>query len=219
LLLVLVLALNGGVVASAQDSSVEKAAQITADAARRQAEEARRRATEDDAKLKAMYPLTPLAVQVVVSRYQGDKKVSSLPYALSVNANSLRWGGRPSQLRMGADIPVPAGTPPQTAGGKPIPMPMSVSYKAVGTNIDATADSLEGGRFRLNISVEDSSVYADDSTVVEGATRVKGMPVFRSFRSSNELILSNGQSAQFTAAADRVSGEVIKVEVTLSVAK
>ena len=45
------------------------------------------------------------------------------------------------------------------------------------------------------------------------------MPVFRSYQSTNTLVLKDGQSREFTAAADRVSGEVIRIGVTLRVVK
>ncbi len=48
----------------------------------------------------------PLQVQVVISRYQGDKKVSTLPYSLSVEP------GRKTSLRMGAEVPVTMTTSP-----------------------------------------------------------------------------------------------------------
>jgi hypothetical protein len=48
---------------------------------------------------------------------------------------------------------------------------------------------------------------------------VQGAPVIRNFNASNNLVLRDGQTRQFTAAADRVTGEVIKVDVTLKVAK
>ena len=44
-----------------------------------------------------------------------------------------------------------------------------------------------------------------------------GQPVFRSFQSSNTMILRDGQSVQYTAAADRISGESIRVDVRLTV--
>ncbi len=50
-------------------------------------------------------PLVPLDVQVVVNRYQGDKRVSSLPYTLAVNANDRTI----SSIRMGARVPVSRG--------------------------------------------------------------------------------------------------------------
>ena len=56
----------------------------------------------------AKKPNVPLQVQIVMSRYQGEKRISSVPYTLTVNANTLQdeGGGRPSQLRMGARVPV-----------------------------------------------------------------------------------------------------------------
>jgi hypothetical protein len=164
-------------------------------------------------------PLIPLSVQVVVSKYQGEKRVSSMPYTLAVNANALRRGGAVSRLRMGAQIPVPMASPP-VRDGKPVGPPGvgGMQYRDVGTSIDAWANSLEPNRFQLNISVEDTSVYPRDQGAT-GVPAVGELPVFRSFRSANELVLRDGQSAQFTAAADRVSGELIKVDVTLSVLK
>jgi hypothetical protein len=50
-------------------------------------------------------PLTPLKVQVVISRYEGDKKVSSFPYMLAVTANHPE----PVNLRMGSLVPVQSG--------------------------------------------------------------------------------------------------------------
>jgi hypothetical protein len=36
---------------------------------------------------------------------------------------------------------------------------------------------------------------------------------------ANNLVLRDGQTRQFTAATDRVTGEVVKVDVTLRVVK
>lgn len=62
--------------------------------------------------------------------------------------------------------------------------------------------------------IEESSVYTD-ATAAPETPRVNDLPVFRSFCSSNTLMLRDGQTSQFTAATDRVSGEVVKVDVTL----
>ena len=168
----------------------------------------------------AKKPNVPLQVQVVMSRYQGEKKISSVPYTLSVNANTLQDGGRPSQLRMGARVPVPAWPP--TVDGKPVTGlltgPSPVTYEHIGTNIDCSASSTDDGRFEVNISIEDTSIYLDGQRT-DDASKLSGPPIFRSFQSSNELILRDGQSTEFTAATDRISGEITKVEVTLRVMK
>jgi hypothetical protein len=162
-------------------------------------------------------PRIPLQVQVVISRYKGDKRISSVPYTLSVNANTLLDGGKPSSVRMGARIPV------QNPGfvrtdGKPPEGPISFNYQNVGTNIDCYANGTADGRFELNISIEEESVYLDDQPS-PATSRAGGLPVFRNFRSSNELILRDGQSSQFTAATDRITGELVRVDVTLTVVK
>ncbi len=48
---------------------------------------------------------------------------------------------------------------------------------------------------------------------------ITGLPVVRSFQTTNRLILKDGQTSQFTAATDRVSGEVVRIDITLKVVK
>jgi len=161
--------------------------------------------------------MVPLKVQVVVARYQGDKKISSVPYTLSVNATDLSNPDL-SRLRMGAEVPVPPTVPP-TSDGKPLAGVVQtgpVQYRAVGTNIDCAANILDGGRFKVSVTVEESSPYPSDdkSAATKGATAA-----FRSFRVSSSLVLKDGQSEQLSAATDRFSGEVVKLDVTISVLK
>src|SRR5687767_1655843 len=49
-------------------------------------------------------PQVPLKIQLVLSRYQGEKKLSSVPYLLWVTSNDQR-----TSLRMGVKIPVYSG--------------------------------------------------------------------------------------------------------------
>jgi hypothetical protein len=157
--------------------------------------------------------MTQLRVQVMVSKYQGEKKISSLPYSLSVDTDR-----RPATLRMGAQVPIvtTSSTPPSSDGKSATPL-QQVTYKDVGTNIDCVAQPIDSdGRYKLDITVEDSSVYTQEG---QNAMRPGDHPSFRSFRASNSLLLRDGQSAQFTTGTDKVSGEVVKVDVTLTVVK
>lgn len=156
--------------------------------------------------------IVPIKVQVVLSRYQGDKKVSSLPYTLSVNANDQQA----SSLRMGAQVPVPTMKPP-VLEGKEMPMVQSFTYKDVGTNIDCAASTTDDGRFRIMIQIDDSSVIGEEANLQQGLA--KGSPSFRSFRVTERLLLKDGQSTQFTTATDKVTGDVVKVDVTINVIK
>jgi hypothetical protein len=96
-----------------------------------------------------------------------------------------------------------------------------VQYKSLGTSIDCTGfveDRNDPGRFRLQITVEDTSIYAADK-MPAGTVASPGNPVFRAFRLSNTAVLRDGQSTQFTTATDKYSGQVVKVDVMLTVLK
>lgn len=166
-------------------------------------------------------PLVSLDVQVVISRLQGQKQISSIPYSLAVTSNSPNA----AQLNMGSDVPVPSTTftpvttPADAAKAPPAGKPLvSYSYRSVGTIISCRAVSHEDGRYELTLEVDDSSVFTSEQAVPPIALPGT-MPVFRNFKTRNTLLLSDGQSRRFTAAADRVSGETVQVEVTLRVVK
>ena len=61
----------------------------------------------------------PLKVQLVIARYQGEKRLSSVPYTLSVTASEGR--SELARLRIGTQVPIPAPTPAAPADGKPAP--------------------------------------------------------------------------------------------------
>lgn len=150
---------------------------------------------------------TPLKVQVVIARYQGEKKISSMPYMLTLRGNDH------ANLRMGTKIPVAMLA--MTNAGKEVSAPGPIQYQDVGTNIDCMSAALDDGRYSIVISLEDSSIYPDDAP----AASARGNPTFRSFRASNAMVLKSGETGQFTTATDKVTGETVKVDVTLTVLK
>jgi hypothetical protein len=155
-------------------------------------------------------PTTPLKLQIVISRYEGEKKISSLPYVLSTNV------GNPATLRMGTMVPVVATSyTPIAAGGASVNPLTSYQYRDVGTNIDCSTAALSDGRFRVVLTIEDSSVYPEGQAPSINTDR----PSFRSFRAANSLVLKDGQTSQLTTAVDKVTGIVTKVDVTLNVVK
>ncbi|HZM93823.1 MAG TPA: hypothetical protein VFB92_10400 [Vicinamibacterales bacterium] len=208
----LVAALTFGVtdIARGQDDAADKKQQAAEAAKERDL--AKAQAVRDD-----LQRLVPLSVDVTVTRYQGEKKISSMPYMLAVNANKLGQAG-PALLRMGAKVPVPTIAAPtgNSSGAPGTTPPATFNYQDIGTNIDCTAKVVDEG-FELRMSVSDTSVYAN---IQDKATPTVGnIPVFRSYQSTNTLVLKDGQSREFTAATDRVSGEVIRIAVTLRVVK
>ena len=207
--LIVAVALAAPVYAQAIPEDVAKA---SADLAARQAEAIARAqqkvAQEAEARANSV---TPLDLEIVISRYQGDKKVGSLPYSLSVNASER---GENTRLRMGASVPVPT-IAPAMADGKPVQGAVTpFNYRDIGTNIDASGKPLGDGRFTVFLSVSESSLVSNSQDSQQG-----GVPVIRTFSSTNNLVMRDGQTRQFTAASDRITGEVVKVEVTLKVVK
>ena len=163
----------------------------------------------------------PLELQVVIARYQGDKRISSLPYVLSMKSSIVSRDFRPgtaASLRLGSRVPIRTQVLTPAAEGKPASTTNSVSYENVGTNIDAGASALEDGRFEVTITINESSVVTDPQDL-KATPGSDSYPVFRSYQSTNTFFVKEGQTTQFTAASDRVSGEVVRVEVKLTVVK
>lgn len=149
----------------------------------------------------------PLKVQVTVSRFEGDKKVSSLPNTLLVNANQDRtW----TKLRMGFEVPVRVGTT-----DKESKTPVAThQYRNVGINIDCRAYTMDDGRYALEGTVEQSSLYTPAERT---GTGLPDLPLFRTFSSAINATLRDGQSATIVAATDPVSGETVRIDVSLNV--
>lgn len=142
-------------------------------------------------------PTVPLRVTVLISRFEGEKKLASIPYTFIVTA-----GGRPVALRTGLEMPVPDapdGTAPE------------VKYQHNGTNIDCDATDLGDGRFQLDLSVEFSSA--------ESAPTVRDRPLLRRFHSRLTAMLRDGQTLQAISSTDPVTGSTVKVDVSLHVVR
>jgi hypothetical protein len=150
----------------------------------------------------------PLKVQVTISRYQGDKKISSLPYSLSVAIG----GARVVQFRVGAQVPY--ATTAVTDGVKT----PSYSYRDVGVGIDVSNHSIaDTGLYKMDLSVSDTSVSS--SSQIQGAPTITGVPIFRNFSTGGTVMLRDGQTTQLTAAGDPITGEMMRVDVMLTVIK
>ncbi|MBI3406542.1 MAG: hypothetical protein HY046_13905 [Acidobacteria bacterium] len=158
--------------------------------------------------------VVPLKVQVVFSEYDGDRKVSSLPYVLNHNAET----GRESRTSMRMGIRVPISTPAAN------PTAQQITYQSVGTDIDCFVRTEEDGSFRATFELRRSSLYTPgpDTKQIEWKPNdpaVPGNPFFREFSGRVDAMLRDGQTIQTTVATDPVSGRILKVDVTLTVIK
>jgi len=158
----------------------------------------------------------PLKVQLTLMRFKGDKKISSVPYMLGVLTNAQK-----TSLRMGVQVPVPITAFGSKSEGGAASVPVtSYNYRDVGTNIDCEAENLGNGLFNLVIAVDDSTLFLDRSTESAEEKKIpRDIPAFRSFRVSFAILLRDGQTMQYAAATDPISGEVMRIEVSLSLAK
>ena len=147
--------------------------------------------------------ITAVRVQVLFNEFDGEKKISSLPYTLLVNSDT---GGPLASIRMGLRVPIHTSSTMST-------------YTDMGTNIDGRAEKLEDGRFLLSLSVERSSAYSPQGNLADTKAIASDLPVIQQFRSQLNLLIRDGQTIQSTVSTDPVTGRVIKVDVSLSVIK
>ena len=148
---------------------------------------------------------TPLKLQVVMTRYDGEKKVSSMPYTTLINASEPGAKPLPKEMTMGVQVPL-------TVQANNVP---TIVFKDVGVSIKGTATSVGGGRYRLTLFVEQAFVAVDPPS----RTGVTAGPVLRTFRDIVDVVLRDGQTTQTSSATDPITGEVLKVDLALAVVK
>ena len=159
-----------------------------------------------------------LRVQISISRYQGERKVASVPYTLLLTTDD-----RKVQLRMGVEVPITVTSISKSDDAKSGAI-TSFQYRNVGTNIDCRAEDRSGdGLFQIGLNVENSSIYSSTGARTTGGLNETGLapdrPMFRTFNVSLNPTLRDGQSIQAVASTDPVTGEVVKIDVTLNVVK
>jgi hypothetical protein len=160
---------------------------------------------------------TLLRALIGITRYQGERKVASVPYTLLLTTD-----GRKVRLRMGVEVPITVATFAKADDPKSGPV-SSFQYRSVGTNIDCWAEDRGEGIYQLALTVENSSIYtATESRTAVGlndAGLATDRPLFRTFNVTLNPTLRDGQTVQTVASTDPVSGEVVKIDVTLNVVK
>ena len=143
----------------------------------------------------AVQPPATVKVDITLTRSNASKTLSNLPYSLYAAQ------GQPAILRLGSQVPI------VNPGGP-------VSYQDVGSNIDCRVTLLADGRYQLNLSLEDSSLSEGTAPNSAGTP-----PVIRSYRISTLLVLRNGEATTFNVATDKVGGDTIRAQVTVTALK
>jgi hypothetical protein len=154
-------------------------------------------------------PSIPVKVQIVFTEYDGDKKISSMPYSFMAIADEHVGGYYSTSLRTGVRVPVEMGSKDQ-----------QTTYMDIGSNIDCGIRSEDDGRFRVYLIFDRSALYPNKSS--EGERLVanpNGQPLIRQFRTSENLILKDGQTSENIFSTDPLSGHTLRVFVTINVLK
>lgn len=149
--------------------------------------------------------LEQLRVEVVLSRFQQERLVSRQPYAFVVA------GSETTRLRMGARTPIRV-----TRSGSSDNPTSSYQYQDVGTDIDCRVEHLENGRYLLSLSLESSSVFAPEGQPSAELPLPGNPPVLQSFSTAINQVLALSQKLESMVSTDPLTGEVLKVEVSLS---
>jgi|SRR5688572_12568795 len=145
----------------------------------------------------------PLTIQVVLTKGEGDKKVTS-PYSLPSSSGGV------TSLRIGAEVAVPT-----TGTGGQTPF----TFQQIGTQLDfritpveSGASSAVEGRYKVQITITKREIYDSVPPIPQIDP---SRPIFYNFIFAGTLILGNGETAQI-AGTDMVSDETWRADVTLS---
>jgi len=154
-------------------------------------------------------PSVPIKVQIVFTEFDGDKKISSMPYSFVVIADEKVGGYYSTTLRTGVRVPIELDSKDQ-----------KITYMDIGSNIDCGIRTEDDGRFRLYLTFDRSALYPNKSA--EGERLVAnpgGQPLVRQFRAGENLILKDGQTSESLLSTDPHSGHTLRVSVTINVQK
>ncbi len=157
-----------------------------------------------------------LRLQVVLARYQGDRKIGSVPYTFLLTSDKT-----PVTSRNGVDVPVPVFSS-GTTGSSPSPAGITYQYRTVGTSIKCQAEERAEGLFLLMFEFESSSLFTrpgNNNPGGELSLPVGDQPLFRTQNFTPRLLLRDGQTQLAALSTDPMSGEVLKLDVTLNVVK
>lgn len=155
--------------------------------------------------------VTPLKVTVVLTRQPAGKPATAaekLPFEMWVNTGSQ------ATVRMSADVPVPTVVVPEDeTGAKKTPV-TSFNIRTVGTSLSVSASEAGGGRYRLEMSVDDSRI-TDFGGVSASLPRAGS----QTYRAQTAVLLRDGQTVQHSLGTNSVTGDTVTVSITVAVIK
>jgi len=155
-------------------------------------------------------PTIPVKLQVVFSEYDGEKKISSMPYSFTVITDEKLGSYYSSaSLRTGVRVPVDAGGAEQ-----------KTNYMDVGSNIDCGIKTTDDDRYQVHMTFERSALSPNSGAQTEKlqVSRPDAPPLVRQFKASVNMILKDGQTSE-TVSTDPINGHSLHLSVTINVPK
>jgi hypothetical protein len=152
-------------------------------------------AAQDQTKTANQPTKSHVRVDFLFTEYNGQQKISSLPYTMYIEASREP---RPGKLRIRDDFHV-----------------------QVETDIDCFVYADEGGSYELTTNVNRVSAYsaADGQSEPAAIPSANDRPVNRMFTVQFDLELHDGETMEGVSATDPFNGHVLKITVTLRVLK
>jgi hypothetical protein len=154
-------------------------------------------------------PTIPVKVQVVFSVYDGEKKISSMPYSFTAITNEKFGGYYSTSLRTGVRVPVETGGADQ-----------KTSYMDVGSNIDCGIRTTDDDHYHLYMIFERSALYPNSGAQTEKTqiSRPDAPPLVRQFKASVNMLIKDGQTSE-TVSTDPINGHSLRLSATINVMK
>jgi hypothetical protein len=154
-------------------------------------------------------PTIPVKVQVVFSEYDGEKKISSMPYSFTAITNEKFGGYYSTSLRTGVRVPVETGGADQ-----------KTSYMDVGSNIDCGIRTTDDDHYHLYMIFERSALYPNSGAQTEKTqtSRPDAPPLVRQFKASVNMLIKDGQTSE-TVSTDPINGHSLRLSATINVMK
>jgi hypothetical protein len=146
-------------------------------------------------------------VKIVFSEFEGEKRVTSLPYILSSIFDESDRTAR-SSLRMGIRVPILTDAKEE-----------KIQYNNVGTDVDCVVRRRADNRFRVELTVNRSSVFTPGGTPASPGASISSRPILGNFSSTFNVMLRDGESREVVVASDPVTGRLSKIEVSLKLVK
>ena len=132
-------------------------------------------------------------VQFQETRQRGEATTATRPYVLTLHAD-----GKPAKVFVGAQVIL-------TTPGPGAPTSL---FKNAGAQAEVAVETLPDGRYRLNAKFEETSV-------LPGGVPPGDNPILQIVRGESRLHLREGETVPFASAVDAVTGEVVRVDLTV----